>query len=171
MESNWVDFKTIKQAVTIGQVLDHYGVKLKKSGKELRGRCPIHQGDGTDSFHVSTDKNAFHCFSCQAKGNILDFVAAMEKCSVRDAGLKLQKWFSVTAVGQAAEPETKVVAGGQLATEKVGDRGEPNKPLGFRLQVSTTITRTCRAAVLIRRPPNTSASGSFPAKAPCPGVS
>ena len=56
-----------------------YGVKLKKSGKEFRGRCPIHQGDGTDTFHVRTEKNAFHCFSCQAKGNVLDLVAAMEK--------------------------------------------------------------------------------------------
>ena len=134
MESNWVDFKTIKQAVSIGQALDHYGIKLKKSGKELRGRCPIHQGDGTDSFHVSAEKNAFHCFSCQAKGNVLDFVAAMEKCSVRDAGLKLQTWFSVAAIGQTPVPVTKPTETSQLVTEKVGDRGEPNKPLGFRLQ-------------------------------------
>src|ERR1035437_6424953 len=50
MESNWVDFKAVKQSVTMEQILGRYGVKLKKSGKELRGRCPIHQGDGTDSF-------------------------------------------------------------------------------------------------------------------------
>ena len=81
MESNWVDFKTIKQAVTIEQVLGRYGVKLSRSGKELRGPCPIHQGEGTDTFHANTDKNAFHCFSCQAKGNVLDFVAAMESAA------------------------------------------------------------------------------------------
>src|ERR1043166_8561253 len=79
MDSNWVDFKAIKQSVTISQVLDRYGVKLKRTGKELRGRCPIHQGEGAESFHANTEKNAFHCFSCQAKGNVLDFVAAMEK--------------------------------------------------------------------------------------------
>ncbi len=45
------------------------------------------------AFHVNTEKNAFHCFVRGAKGNVLDFVAAMEKCSVRDAGLKLQSWF------------------------------------------------------------------------------
>ena len=140
MESNWVDFKAIKQAVMIGQVLDRYGVKLKKSGKELRGRCPIHQGDGTDSFHVSTEKNAFHCFSCQAKGNVLDLVAAMEKCSVRDAGLKLQQWYNLgggnsgAAQSTSPAPETKTQKNSQLAAEKVGDRGEPNKPLGFRLK-------------------------------------
>jgi DNA primase len=134
MESNWVDFKAVKQAVTISQVLDRYGVKLKKSGKELRGRCPIHQGEGTDSFHVNTEKNAFHCFSCQAKGNILDFVAAMEKCSVRDAGRKLQEWFSLATGGQLPVAAVKPAGDVQLATEKAGERGEPNKPLGFRLQ-------------------------------------
>ncbi len=138
MESNWVDFKAIKQSVTIEQVLGRYGVKLKRVGKELRGRCPIHQGEGTDSFHANTEKNAFHCFSCQAKGNVLDLVASLEKCTVRDAALKLQQLFqpaagnaepSAAGISPLEEPE------GELATkETVVDRGEPNKPLLFRLK-------------------------------------
>ena len=138
---NWVDFKTIKAAVSIQQVLDHYTVKLKRSGKELRGRCPIHKGDGSESFHANTEKNAFHCFSCQAKGNVLDFVTAMEKCSVRDAGLKLQQWFNLgagegrTHQSSAPAPTTKSATGSQLAREEpVGERGESNRPLGFKLK-------------------------------------
>jgi DNA primase len=96
MESNWVDFKAIKRAVTIQQALEHYNVKLRTTGKKLRGRCPIHRGEGADTFHANTAKNAFHCFSCQAKGNVLDFVAAMESCGVRDAALKLCEWFSIS---------------------------------------------------------------------------
>ena len=135
MESNWVDFKAVKQSVTMEQILGRYGVKLKESGKELRGRCPIHQGDGTDSFHANTEKNAFHCFSCQAKGNVLDLVAAIEKCSVRDAALKLKDWFPVSASGSTLAPNGKPVADSQLAKkEEVGERGEPNKPLGFQLK-------------------------------------
>src|SRR5690349_9153350 len=134
MESNWVDFKAIKAAVGIEQVLDRYGAKLKRTGKELRGRCPIHQGDGTNSFHVNTDKNAFHCFSCQAKGNVLDFVAAMEKCSVRDAALRLQNWFQINKTGEPATTAEKPPTGSQPAMEETGERGEPNKPLGFRLK-------------------------------------
>ena len=34
MDSNWVDFKTIKRAVTIEQVLVRYGVKLRRTGKD-----------------------------------------------------------------------------------------------------------------------------------------
>src|SRR4051812_37523217 len=100
MDSNtWVDFRAVKQAVSMQMVLDHYQVNgLKKAGDELRGRCPIHQGQGTYTFHASTSKNAFQCFagSCKARGNVLDLVAAMEKCGVRDAALKLQEWFHVS---------------------------------------------------------------------------
>jgi DNA primase len=140
---NWVDFKTIKAAVGIQQVLDHYAVKLKKAGKEFRGRCPIHKGEGSESFHANPEKNVFHCFSCQAKGNVLDFVAAMEKCSVRDAGLKLQQWFNLDSGEDRGErssapaPDTKPATGSQLAREEepvAGERGEPNRPLGFQLK-------------------------------------
>jgi DNA primase len=134
MESNWVDFKAVKQSVTMEQILGRYGVKLKESGKELRGRCPIHQGDGTDSFHANTEKNAFHCFSCQAKGNVLDLVAAIEKCSVRDAALKLKDWFPVSASGSIPAPGGKPMVDSPLATEELGERAEPNKPLGFQLK-------------------------------------
>ena len=139
MESNWVDFKTIKQAVTVGQVLDHYSIKLKKSGKELRGRCPIHQGEGADTFHVSTEKNVFHCFSCQAKGNILDLVAAMEKCSVRDAGLKLQQWFSLAIQGSGSNQRPRRRKknrrhGSQLARGKSRGEGRAKQASGLSAQ-------------------------------------
>ena len=74
MPTDWVDFKTVKQAVTMEMVLGHYGIKLRKSGPELRGRCPIHQGEGSDTFHVDVERSIFNCFSgaCKAKGNVLD---------------------------------------------------------------------------------------------------
>src|SRR5215467_7971053 len=104
MENNWVDFKVIKQLVTIEMALGRYGVKLRRSGKELRGKCPIHHGEGENTFHANTEKNIFQCFSgaCKAKGNVLDFVAAMEKCSIREAAERLQSLFSLREI--ADEP-------------------------------------------------------------------
>ncbi|WP_375251746.1 CHC2 zinc finger domain-containing protein, partial [Lentibacter algarum] len=37
------------------------------------------------SLYAYTEKNVFQCFSCKAKGNVLDFVASIEGASVRDA--------------------------------------------------------------------------------------
>ena len=66
-------------------------------------------------------------------GNVLDFVAAMERCSVRDAALKLQDWFTV-ATTPAPAPDRQIVsvAEGPPPSSHV-DIGEPNKPLPFTL--------------------------------------
>lgn len=97
MEAEWVDFRIIKAAVTMQMVLDHYGIPLKKSGHELRGKCPIHRGSNNKHFTANVSKNVFKCFfaECGIHGNVLDFVAAMERCSVRDAAVKLRDWFQV----------------------------------------------------------------------------
>jgi hypothetical protein len=106
MENEWVDFRAVKEAVTMKMVLDHYGVKgLREAGDQLRGPCPIHKAKETArSFTVHLDKNAFNCFSCGSKGNVLDFVAAMENCSVKDAALMLKRTFRVGEKVTAAEP-------------------------------------------------------------------
>jgi DNA primase len=69
-----------------------------RNGDELRGPCPIHKSAKKDkNFTVNIRKNAFKCFSsdCGARGNVLDFVAAMERCSVREAVLKLKERFAI----------------------------------------------------------------------------
>jgi DNA primase len=121
----WVDFGAVKQTVSLEAVLRHYQVPgLRKRGHQLVGRCPIHRGQRDDSFRASLSKNAFHCFACQAGGNVLNFVAAMEKCSIRHAALRLQGWFSV-----GAPAEWRSVRKGELVREKEGR----NPPLPFVL--------------------------------------
>jgi DNA primase len=121
----WVDFGAVKQTVSLEAVLRHYQVPgLRKRGHQLVGRCPIHRGQRDDSFRASLSKNAFHCFACQAGGNVLNFVAAMEKCSIRQAALRLQRWFSVGAPG-----EGRSVRKEELVREKEGR----NPPLPFVL--------------------------------------
>ena len=134
MQDNWVDFKTVKAAVSMEMILGRYQVNwLRKKDDELRGRCPIHQGEGQSSFHVNLAKNAFHCFSCKAHGNVLDFVAAMEKCSVRDAALKLADWFTIkqqeSPVPETVKPEST------KSESKTGEcSAVANKPLNFQLK-------------------------------------
>ena len=83
--NRWVDFQAIKQEVSLEAVLDHYELKnLRRSRQrrdQLEGCCPLHRGERKDAFQANLSKNAFHCFACGAKGNVLDFVAAMERCS------------------------------------------------------------------------------------------
>jgi DNA primase len=127
----WVDFGAVKQTVSLEAVLRHYQVPgLRKRGHQLVGRCPIHRGQRDDSFRASLSKNAFRCFACQAGGNVLNFVAAMEKCSIRQAALCLQRWFSVGAPGEGPLGSARrSVRNGELVRAKEGR----NPPLPFVL--------------------------------------
>src|ERR1041385_5261202 len=92
----WVDFRAVKEAGSMEGILRYYQApNLRRQRDQLQGRCPIHRGQRDDSFRASLSKNAFQCFACQAHGNVMDFVAAMEKCSVREAALKIQQWFGI----------------------------------------------------------------------------
>jgi len=126
----WVDFGAVKQAVSLEAVLHYYQVaELRRQRDRLEGRCPIHHGRRDDSFRADLGRNVFHCFSCQAQGNVLDFVAAMEKCSVREAACRLQRWFGV---GASVDPVQQASRGGRKV-ELVREKEGCNPPLRFVL--------------------------------------
>ncbi len=87
---------------------------------------------------MNVEKNAWACHSnsCVAArggrlgGNVLDFVASMENCSLRGAALRRQDWFGMNpslgssdaAVGTSTEPPADVSM-----------NGDSNRPLPFTL--------------------------------------
>ena len=112
----WVDFKTIRSSVSIEQVLDHYGLKLRRvNQKTLRGNCPLptHSSNSENSFSVDTAKNVWSCHgeTCRSArngkngGNQLDLVRWMEACDLRTAGEKMYEWFLTKPVKPEAKPE------------------------------------------------------------------
>jgi len=121
----WISFSEIKSRVTIEQVLRSYRVDwLRRSGdQQYRGRCPVHQGEGEEAFHANFRRNIFHCFACGAGGNVLDLLAAMEGCSIREAALRLRGG-QVSGSAAASRPAER-----QLVTKK----RILNSPLGFSL--------------------------------------
>lgn len=60
-------------------ILDVVGqkVRLRKSGRNFSGLCPFHT-EKTPSFYVFPDEGSYHCFGCQAHGDILTFVMKTE---------------------------------------------------------------------------------------------
>jgi len=135
MANQWVDFRAVKAAVNLTEVLRYYGVDGLRSCRrdQLEGRCPIHRGGRADAFHVSLSKNAFQCFACQARGNVLDFVAAMERCSVRQAACWLAQRFPV-AVSEPPIPAQRPGATSQATGNWLGKNEGSNQPLSFTLR-------------------------------------
>ena len=155
-KENWVDYKEIKARVTMETVLAYYGLLegLQAKGTSLKGKCPIHAGSNSRQFVVSTEKNVFNCFGdCKAGGNVIDFVARMEKIEIREAALFIKKKFlsaidkkelvghikkghklireekEVPVMGAEATAETEILPPALVPKE--------NKPLTFRLKSLT----------------------------------
>ena len=142
MRRAWVDYRAVKAAVSMEMALANYGISLHRLDRAyLRGGCPLptHQSKSSaHTFIVNIDKNAWACHSdsCAAArggrigGNVLDFIAAMENCSIRDAALKLKDWFAVTASHQpSTERRPEPVESGPAAA----GQGDLNRPLPFVL--------------------------------------
>jgi DNA primase len=125
MKSQEVNFAAVKQAVRMEAVLRHYQVNpLQGRGGRYRGRCPIHEGEGGEAFHVDVQRKIFHCFSCGAGGDVLDLVALLEKCTLREAAVHLQDRFPGMAT-RAERPARQRVTKGNISG---------NAPLKFTLR-------------------------------------
>ncbi len=103
MNTGPINFQSAKQ-IPIGRVLAHYGVQLHSTGGELRGQCPLPEHtsrESRNSFSVNTARNVWCCQSqsCihardgELGGTVLDLVARLERCSVREAASRLTEWF------------------------------------------------------------------------------
>jgi len=144
MGTNFVDFKLVKEQVSMEMVLGHYGINFRRVNQTgLRGKCPLptHTSDKSlESFSVQLQKNIWACqsTSCAATrhgkkgGNVIDFVAIMESCSIRDAALKMSVWFlSASRSDHQAQTEKGSGSPPKLVSEKKED--EVNRPLSFTL--------------------------------------
>src|SRR5262245_39181229 len=79
--NNFTD--TVRNSADIIRVVSDY-VSLKGTGNTLKGLCPFHS-EKTPSFTVHRDKQFFHCFGCQAGGDVFSFVMLTEKVPFSEA--------------------------------------------------------------------------------------
>ena len=98
-QKQFVDFARLRETISLRDVLDHYGVTqtLKGKGQQRRGPDPFTDSDPKKTpFSVNFDKNAWRLFGADEKaGGIIDFVAEIEDCSIREAGLRLAEEFGI----------------------------------------------------------------------------
>ncbi|MDR0858198.1 MAG: DNA primase [Oscillospiraceae bacterium] len=58
-------------------------VSLKTRGNEATGLCPFHS-ERSPSFHISTDKQLYHCFGCGEGGGVVQFIQKIENLGFVD---------------------------------------------------------------------------------------
>ncbi len=73
----------VRQATDIVDLIGAY-VDLRPAGRSHKARCPFHR-EKTPSFHVSHERQLFHCFGCGAGGDVFTFLMKHEGLSFPEA--------------------------------------------------------------------------------------
>lgn len=81
-------FEAVKETIPTRVAAEHYGIEVKRNGMAC---CPFHN-DKTPSMKVDT---RFHCFGCQADGDVIDFVSRLFNLNPKEAAEKLADDFGI----------------------------------------------------------------------------
>ena len=155
--TQWVDFKTVREHLSFHDVLAHYGIDEHGNGDQIKIVCPFHN-DHKPSCGVNLKKQVYNCFSCDAGGNALDFLAHMEgldpnnTSELRKAALAAADTFGIAqalerpsngrvkAKEKTAKPlkaKAKKVGKSKLSEKTAKDKPvkPSNQPLTFELKL------------------------------------
>lgn len=100
--------EVIEEVRTRNDIVDVIGsyVNLKKKGNSYSACCPFHH-EKTPSFHVSREKQMYHCFGCGVGGNVFTFLMEHENFSFPEAVEALAERAGVKLPEQNMSPEAK----------------------------------------------------------------
>ncbi len=82
-----IDIDAVRARADIVALAEGYGMGLRKVGRNFLALCPFHN-EKTPSFTLYPEENRFHCFGCQADGDVFAFIMRMDKCDFRTAAEK-----------------------------------------------------------------------------------
>jgi len=98
----------INEVIERSDIVDIIGSRtsVKKAGTSYKACCPFHH-EKTPSFHISPQKQVYHCFGCGVSGNVVTFIMEFDRLNFPEAieELALQLGMEVPREqGQSKEP-------------------------------------------------------------------
>ena len=93
-------FEAVKNSVTTRQAAEMYGIQVRRNGMAC---CPFHK-DKNPSMKVD---RRYHCFGCQADGDVIDFTAQLYGIGKKDAAEKLAADFGIDYDRRPAQDRRK----------------------------------------------------------------
>ena len=87
--SNFIDFKALKASVSIEDAASLLTLDLKKSGNQLRGKCPACGNDDERILAITPSRGLFYCFDAKTGGDCIALVQHITGLDVQDAAANL----------------------------------------------------------------------------------
>ena len=92
-------FQSVKNQITTRQAAERYGLRVGHGGM---CKCPFHD-DKNPSLKV--DKR-YHCFGCQADGDVISFTSRLFNLTQKEAALKLAEDFGIQYDSEMTAPSS-----------------------------------------------------------------
>lgn len=80
-----IDVDAVKRAHPVEETAARYGIELRRSGRALVGRCPLHQDAGRSNFYVYPHSASWYCYRCNVGGDVIRLVERVEDVGFREA--------------------------------------------------------------------------------------
>ncbi len=109
----------VKSAADVVKIVGDY-VKLRKSGANYVGLCPVHQ-EKTPSFAVHPTKQIFHCFGCGVGGDVFKFVMLIENLTFPEALRRVAEKVGIRLKEQEFDESADAIARERTALYKIHD--------------------------------------------------
>ncbi|MBX3182218.1 MAG: DNA primase [Polyangiaceae bacterium] len=97
-------------------------VSLERRGRSHIGLCPFHK-EKTPSFHVSDERNFYHCFGCGAKGDPIGFLIEHEGLSYPEAIRHIAEREGIVVVEGGTDSDRRQAAEQRRRVEEMYDAG------------------------------------------------
>ena len=92
--------QTIRDTVTMDQILALYGYKANRQGFMC---CPFH-GERAGSLKIYEGSRGWHCFGCGRGESVIDFVMEHENCDFRTAVIAIDKAIGLNLMDPHEDP-------------------------------------------------------------------
>ncbi|MGZ5331222.1 MAG: DNA primase [Solirubrobacterales bacterium] len=95
----------VKEAADIAEVISAY-TDLRRAGAQMMGLCPFHE-ESSPSFSVDPVRKLYHCFGCQAGGDVFRFVQEQEGLDFGEAVEMLADRYGVEIQRERNDPKAE----------------------------------------------------------------
>lgn len=85
--------RRVKELVRLTDVLARYNLTPNRAGFL---HCPFHNGDRDASLKIYPETDSWYCFGCGEGGDVIDFVAKMERCGFSEAIKQIETDFGLS---------------------------------------------------------------------------
>ena len=88
------DIAEVREKARIDDVVSSYVTLRNAGGGSQKGLCPFHD-EKSPSFHVTPSRGFYHCFGCQAGGDVINFLMQIDGLTFAEAVERLADKYGV----------------------------------------------------------------------------